>query len=99
MDNHFKPKTSPEEFGWHERGFIPHLDGEEFMQFITFRLADSMPQDILDRWREEAATDAGFRKQVERYLDSGYGECYLQNPEIAEMVKNAFLITRVQNIV
>ena len=89
VDNRFKPKTSPDEFGWHERGYIPHLDGEEFLQFITFRLADSMPQDVLDRWREEAETDAEFRKQVEQYLDSGFGECHLAKPEIASMVRDA----------
>jgi len=91
FDNNFKPKPSPDEFGWHERGYIPHLDGEEFLQFVTFRLADSMPQELLGRWRVEAGTDAAFRKRVERYLDSGYGECHLAKPEIATMVKNAFL--------
>ena len=91
MDNRFKTKHSKEDFGWNERGYIPHLDGEEFMQFVTFRLADSMPQDVLDRWREEAKSDAGFRKRVEQYLDSGYGECHLRKPEIAAVVRDAFL--------
>jgi REP element-mobilizing transposase RayT len=91
MNFNFKPKASPEDFGWHERGFIPHLDGEEFMQFVTFRLADSMPQEVLVRWRSEAKTDAAFRKRVEEYLDAGYGECWLKRRDVAEMVRWALL--------
>jgi hypothetical protein len=45
-----QPNTPP---GWHSRGYLPHFDGGEVPQFITFRLADSMPQILLDRWREE----------------------------------------------
>jgi hypothetical protein len=30
--------------GWHSRGYLPHYDGGEIPQFITFRLADSLPQ-------------------------------------------------------
>ena len=91
MDFNFKPKTSRDDFGWHERGYIPHLDGEEFMQFVTFRLADSMPPEVLNRWRLEAKSDAAFRKKVEQYLDAGYGECHLRKPEIAAIVRDALL--------
>jgi hypothetical protein len=34
--------------GWHSRGYLPHFDAGEIPQFITFRLADSMPQALLD---------------------------------------------------
>jgi REP element-mobilizing transposase RayT len=89
LDKWFKPKTSKEDFGWHERGYIPHLDGEEFMQFVTFRLADSMPQEVLERWRNETHSDAAFRKRVEEYLGSGYGECWLKRREVAAIVREA----------
>jgi hypothetical protein len=29
--------------GWHERGYLPHCDKPGLVQFITFRLRDSMP--------------------------------------------------------
>lgn len=29
---------------------------------------------------------ADFRKKIEKYLDRGYGECFLKEPEVAEMV-------------
>ncbi len=37
----------------HSRGYIPHVDPGEMTQFITFRLADSMPQTVLNRWKED----------------------------------------------
>ena len=82
---------------WHSRGYLPHFDGGEIPQFITFRLADSMPQSLLDRWRRELAgeqnfdVDAALRKRVELYLDQGFGECHLKDPRVAELVQNAML--------
>ncbi len=56
--------------GWHSRGYLPHFDGGEISQFITFRLADSLPQRFLDKWREElkeedADVDAALRRRIE----------------------------------
>jgi hypothetical protein len=91
------PKQPPTAHGWHSRGYLPHFDGGEIPQFITFRLADSMPQELLERWREELSSehsinvDAAVRKRIEKYLDQGYGECYLRDPRIAESVQNSFL--------
>jgi len=82
---------------WHSRGYLPHFDGGEIPQFITFRLADSMPQELLDRWRKELSSeqeinvDAALRKRIELYLDQGYGECHLRDSRIAESVQNSFL--------
>jgi len=56
---------------------LPHFDGGEIPQFITFRLADSMPEVLLERWREELASeqninvDAALRKRIELFLDQG----------------------------
>jgi len=65
------PKQPYTPAGWHSRGYLPHFDGGEIPQFITFRLADSMPQELLDRWREELSSeqnvnvDAALRKRIE----------------------------------
>jgi REP element-mobilizing transposase RayT len=83
--------------GWHSRGYLPHFDAGELTQTLTFRLFDTIPQDLLRAWREELAmlpTDEAERerrKRIEHYLDRGYGECWLKEPQIAEMVENAFL--------
>lgn len=73
------PKT--EKNNWHDRGYLPHFEDGESFQFITYRLADSMPQNVLERWRSDVEkneiTDVDFRRRIENYLDQGYGNCYL----------------------
>ena len=83
--------------GWHSRGYLPHFDGGSIPQTVTFRLADALPKAVLDRWENELATMPEARASVERrqriehYLDSGVGQCWLSQPEIAETVENALL--------
>ena len=80
---------------WHSRGFLPHFDAEGFTQFITFRLADSMPQSVLEKWRldliRNEITDADFRRQIENYLDQNYGESYLRDKRIAAILQETLL--------
>ena len=38
---------------WYSRGYLPHCDQMELLQFITFRLADSLPQEKLQQLAEE----------------------------------------------
>jgi len=91
MDYNFKPRETPEDFGWHDRGYLPHFDAGSLPQFITFRLDDSMPQELLDEWRPIAVTDAAFRKRIEAYLDSGHGSCWLRDKRVATMMQDALL--------
>jgi REP element-mobilizing transposase RayT len=84
-------------FGWHSRGYLPHFDGRELAQFITFRLHDALPRSVLERWREELAherfgeVEAIMRRRVEAYLDQGHGCCYLRDTQVAAMVQSALL--------
>jgi len=81
--------------GWHSRGYLRHFDGGEIPQFITFRLGDSIPQDLIEQWRRTlkqeigTAVDVALRKRIELYLDQGYGSCHLKNPRVADLVQNA----------
>jgi len=82
--------------GWHSRGYLPHFDGSEIAQTITFRLADSLPQTVLERWKSELAadssnTDAVLRRRIERYLDQGHGGRALGNARVATMVQQSLL--------
>ena len=83
--------------GWHSRGYLPHFDGGELAQFITFRLHDALPGSVLVRWKEElkfeqpAEVEGIMRRRVEAYLDQGHGSCYLKDPGLATMVQNALL--------
>lgn len=76
---------------WYSRGYLFHFEEGQIIQFLTYRLADSMPQNILENWRKELETkeitDADFRRRIEIYLDQGYGKCYLKRAEIAEIVE------------
>jgi REP element-mobilizing transposase RayT len=96
VDYRFQPKGLRSDLGWYDRGYIPHFDGGEIPQFFTFRLFDSLPHTVLERWREETAAqgEAGkvaFRKNVENYLDQGYGSCFLKDARVAELVENSLL--------
>lgn len=77
--------------GWYSRGYLPHFDEPDRIQFITYRLADSMPQAFLDTadeaLRRGEFTEAGRRKRIEYYLDQGHGACWLRDPVIAAMVE------------
>ena len=83
--------------GWHSRGYLPHFDGGELGQFITFRLHDSLPQSVVVRWREElkrensSDVEAIMRRRIEAYLDQGHGSCYLKDFAVATMVQDALL--------
>jgi putative DNA methylase len=96
-----RPNMKPPK-GWHSRGYLPHFDGGSIPQTVTFHLADSLPQAVLDRWENEMATMPEARASVERrqriehYLDSGAGQCWLSQPEIAEPVESALLFFQGQ---
>jgi putative DNA methylase len=79
----------------HSRGYLPHFDVYESTQFVTFRLADSMPQNLLKEWKAELEnnqiTDVDLRKRIEQYLDSGYGSCALRDRRIANLLRETLL--------
>ena len=81
---------------WHSRGYLPHVE-DKHLQSITFRLFDSVPADIITRWKEEAdrdvsgAEEAKIRQAIADYEDKGYGECFLKDCRVAEIVQNALL--------
>lgn len=87
--------------GWHSRGYLPHFDGGDITQAITFRLADSLPHGILVNWRRELERETQrrtedeineeMRKRIEEWLDAGHGQCHLSDARVAEVVQNALL--------
>jgi REP element-mobilizing transposase RayT len=90
------PKHGPR--GWHSRGYLPHFDGGVGLtQSVTFRLADSVPSSVVEGWLGEfklnppAMRELELRKKLDKYLDSGYGECHLRDPQIGALVENALL--------
>ena len=86
---------------WHSRGYLPHIDTPGAVQFVTFRLADSMPGAVLAQWKSKLARmsvsmseykrSSELRRRIERYLDSGYGACWLRDNRVAQLVEDALL--------
>jgi len=96
MDYRFQPKGFRSNLGWYDRGYIPHFDGGQIPQFLTFRLFDSLPMSVIEKWRKETAKDGEvgkvvFRKRVENYLDRNYGSCFLKNERIARLTEDSLL--------
>jgi len=91
--------------GIHTRGYLPHVKREGASYFVTFRVVDSLPREVvleLERKRAEAVRSAlgsgivssqtverDHRRHVELALDRGYGACHLRRPEIALLVADA----------
>lgn len=73
--------------GWVSRGYLPHFDTPDVIQSVTFRLADSLPAEIMARINSKAGTSA----EVDTYLDAGHGRCLLRQAEIADLVERALL--------
>jgi hypothetical protein len=58
--------------GWHNRGYLPHFDaGHDFTQFVSFRLADSLPKHVVKAFLEELASqpETKRRKQLNRLIE------------------------------
>ena len=87
--------------GWSCRGYLPHFDNGEVVQFITFRLYDSVPESVIAQWktelnwREDSAADSKetieLRERIEVYADAGHGQCFLKDKRIKQLVEDALL--------
>ena len=73
--------------GWHSRGYLPHFDSAETVQFVTFRLADSLPRAVAKALADLPDNLA----ETDHRLDGGLGACWLKEPAIAQLVEDAIL--------
>jgi len=82
---------------WRSRGYLPHFEGADVTQHVTFHLGDSVAQATIQRLEEELKflpdekRDLERRKRLDAWLDAGHGSCVLREPDIAEMVQSAIL--------
>lgn len=86
-------------FGWRSRGYLPHFHAPGLVQAINFRLYDALPQHVVVELEEEAKRlptheqEAELRRLKDRYLDKGYGACWLRRKEVAKVVEDSMLAT------
>jgi Rad3-related DNA helicase/REP element-mobilizing transposase RayT len=91
--------------------YLPHWTKSDSVYALNFRLADALPQHVLQTWIRErdeiiavakqenraltsteiAELDRLHSERVERFLDSGHGECLMKRAEIAKLVEDALL--------
>ncbi len=83
------PASDPLAQGIHDRGYLPHLKAESGIYFVTFRLADSLPAEVLDQL--DATPEQERNRAIEKWLDQGHGENLLANVEYADIVRAALL--------
>jgi putative DNA methylase len=76
---------------------LPHFDDGIKTQFITLHLSDALPKKVIQKWKMELEREKDEVKQiilfqrVEKYIDQGYGKCWLNKPFIAETVQESLL--------
>lgn len=90
-----RPRSQEGPQNYHCRGYLPHLELKP-LQVVTFRLADSVPREVIDQWKcemERQGTQSEemkvrLRKLIDQYEDAGYGHCYLKDERIAKLVED-----------
>jgi hypothetical protein len=62
-------------------------------QLVTFSLADSFPVTRRAEWEPllREPDESVRRRQLEAWLDRGYGECWLRQPAVAALVETSLL--------
>lgn len=76
--------------GWYSRGYLPHFDAPGVRQFITYRLADSIPAELRREWTAamQHADDRERFRRMEVFLDRGLGACALRDSRVARVVQD-----------
>src|SRR5438874_1137597 len=90
---HHQPSTEEKAAGfkgWYSRSYLPHFDAAGIRQFITYRLADSIPAALTHEWAEAMKLEDDREKfrRIERMLHRELGACHLREGPVAEMVQN-----------
>jgi putative transposase len=84
------PKPMPlNHAGWRSRGYLPHYDASETVQHVVFRLADSLPAEVMQAL--EKAPKRIRLETAEATLDAGVGGRLLAIPRAADVVQAALL--------
>lgn len=85
--------SRPQDAGpWSSRGYLPHFDAADIWQAITYRLADSMPRQVIARMEAglvgipDDGRGAQRRKRIEAWINAGHGSCILGRADVAALI-------------
>ena len=77
----------------HSRGYLPHFDAAGVAQFVTFRLADSLPATIFEglefKLKTKQINEIEYHWEVEKASDLGNGPTFLKDTRVASLVARA----------
>jgi methylenetetrahydrofolate--tRNA-(uracil-5-)-methyltransferase len=77
------------------RGYLPHYDSPQLLQYVTFRLADSLPNTILKtldfKLESKQISEIEYFRAIEKALDLGTGPAFLKHPDVARIVAEVIL--------
>ena len=81
--------------GRYDRGYLPHYDNEVVTQFVTFRLAGSLPTSVLESLRQNLEcgriSEIDYHREIDRYLDMCEGVKLLGDGRIAASIEQTLL--------
>src|SRR5260370_18327327 len=72
----------------HSRGYLPHWEVEGATYFVTYRLHDSLPREVVERLRREhrVLSRRAFAISLDRELDERRGAPHLRATTMAAAV-------------
>ena len=80
---------------WYNSNYLPHFDGGEIAQFVSYRLAGSLPIHIRDLYKQQLEhgkiSEIDYHNTIDKHLDKGIGPDHLRRPEIAKIIEDNFL--------
>jgi putative transposase len=79
-----QPQEKP---GWHESGYLPHVDANTLLQHIVFRTAGSLPRYVIER--ASSAPPALRRSLVDEALDSSSNGSLFSEQAYADVMQSA----------
>jgi REP element-mobilizing transposase RayT len=85
------PEDTAKRFkGWYSSKYLPHFDSPGVQQYITYRLADSLPMERRGEWAAilEVEDELERQRKLEHYLDLGHGACHLRDGRVAQVVQD-----------
>ena len=81
--------------GRYDRGYLPHYDADAATQFVTFRLAGSLPESVVAGLRRNLEhgliSEIDYHIEIDKYLDMSEGLTYLSVERIAESIMQTLL--------